>query len=168
MKIAVISDIHDNVWNLKAVLGKIQEAEGLIFCGDLCSPFTLGLMAEGFQKPIYAVEGNNEGDWRRITQVAGKFTHVHLYGEFYQGVIDGKRVAINHYPEIALPLAQSGLYEVVFYGHDHCAAIGQKGKTLTVNPGTLLGYDPIRKMDVPATYAMYDTQTNEAVLYTAT
>ena len=164
MKIAVVSDIHDNVWNLKAALEKIQDADLLICCGDLCSPFTLGMMGEGFQKPIYVVEGNNDGDWRRIAQVAGKFPHVQLCGELFQGEIGGKKAAINHYPEIALPLAQSGLYDVVFYGHNHRSAVEKHGKTLAINPGTLLGYDPIRKMDVPPTYGLYETETNEAVI----
>ena len=165
MNIAVFSDIHDHVWNLKAALEKIQTAELLICCGDLCSPFTLGMMAEGFQKPIYVVEGNNEGDWRRIAQVAARFTHVQLFGEFFQGEIAGRKAAINHYPEIALPLAQSGLFDVVFFGHNHRSAVDLVGKTLTINPGTLLGYDPIRKMDVPATFALYDTSEDMAQVY---
>ena len=166
MKIAVLSDIHDQVWNLRSALEKLQEADALVCCGDLCSPFTLDLLAEGFQKPIYAVEGNNEGDRRRLSLVAGKFPHVRLCGEFFQGELGGRKVAINHYPEIALPLAQSGLYAVVFYGHNHRPAIETAGKTLAVNPGTLLGYDPIQKIDVPPSYAMYDTLDNTAEIST--
>ena len=48
MKVAVLSDVHDNVWNLRAALESLAEAEALVFCGDLCSPFVLGLLADGF------------------------------------------------------------------------------------------------------------------------
>jgi uncharacterized protein len=165
MKIAIVSDIHDNVWTLQAALTRLHSADILICCGDLCSPFILGLMAEGFSGPIHIVEGNNEGDWRRITQQAARYPHAHLHGEFFQEEIDGKRFAVNHYPDIALPLAQSGKYDLVCYGHNHRFAIEQHGGTLTLNPGALLGYDPVSRSDVPATFIVYDTLSNEALGY---
>jgi uncharacterized protein len=165
MKIAIVSDIHDNVWTLKAALAQLNEAGILLCCGDLCSPFIVGLMAEAFGGAIHIVEGNNEGDWRRISQTAARFPSVHLHGEFFEDEIDGKRVAVNHYPNIALPLAQSGKYDLVCYGHDHHFAMEGRGSTLTLNPGTLLGYDPINKQDVPATFILYDTVLHEAAGY---
>jgi putative phosphoesterase len=165
MKIAVVSDIHDNVWTLKAALPKLRDAGVMICCGDLCSPFVIGLMAGGFDGPIHIVEGNNEGDWRRITQQAAQYAHVHLHGEFFQDEIDGQRVAVNHYPDIALPVAESGKYDLVCYGHNHRFAIEQRGDTLTINPGALLGYDPVNKQDIPATFVVYDTHTHQAVGY---
>jgi putative phosphoesterase len=165
MKIAIVSDIHDNVWTLKAALARVHDANHLICCGDICSTFIISLMAEGFSGPIYIVEGNNEGDWRRITQQAARYSHIHLCGEFFQDEIDGKRIAANHYPDIALPIAQSGKYDLVCYGHNHSFAIEQRGSTLTINPGALLGYDPVRKQDIPATFVVYETHTNEAIGY---
>jgi len=43
VKVAAISDIHDNVWKLEDILANIREdgSQMLIVCGDLCSPFTL-------------------------------------------------------------------------------------------------------------------------------
>ena len=165
MKIAVVSDIHDNVWTLKAALTQLQEANVLLCCGDLCSPFIVGLMAEAFPGAIHIVEGNNEGDWRRISQAAARFPHVHLYGEFFEGEMEGKRIAMNHYPAIALPLAESGRYDLVCYGHDHRFAIERRGSTLCLNPGALLGYDPIEKKDILATFIIYDTQLHQAAGY---
>ena len=165
MKIAIVSDIHDNVWTLKAALSQLQDAGILLCCGDLCSPFIVGLMAEAFSGTIHIVEGNNEGDWRRISQAAHKFPNVYLHGELFEDEIDGQRIAINHYPNIALPLAQSGKYDLVCYGHDHRFAIEQRGSTLSLNPGALLGYDPVSKQDIPATFIIYDTQLHEAAGY---
>jgi putative phosphoesterase len=165
MRIGLVSDIHDNVWTLQAALARLHNADLLICCGDLCSPFTVGVMAEGFSGPIHIVEGNNEGDWRRIAQQAAKYSHVHLYGEFLQDEMGGKRIAVTHYPDIALPIAQSGEYDLVCYGHNHRFAIEQRGSTLTLNPGTLLGYDPVSKRDIPATFIVYETLSNEALGY---
>lgn len=165
MKLAVVSDIHDNVWTLQAALAGLQESDLLICCGDLCSPFVAGLLAEGFRNPIHIIEGNNEGDWRRMAQVTGRHSHVHLHGEFFQAELGGKRIAVNHYPEIALPIAQSGRYDLVCYGHNHLFAIEQHGKTLMLNPGALLGYDPVHRCDIPATFIIYDTNSNSATGY---
>ena len=48
MRIAVLSDIHDHVWNLQAVLGALPAVDALICCGDLCSPFVVDLLAQRF------------------------------------------------------------------------------------------------------------------------
>jgi putative phosphoesterase len=162
MKLAIVSDIHDNVWTLQAALAGMQDAEQLICCGDLCSPFVVALIAERFHGPIHIVEGNNEGDWRRMTQLAGNYSNVFLHGEFFQEIFDGKRVAVNHYTDIALPIAQSGRYDVVCCGHNHRFAIEQHGDTLMLNPGALLGYDPVARRDIPATFMLYETTSNAA------
>jgi len=44
MKIAVLSDIHDNIWKLEEGLKSIEninDVQAMVFCGDLCAPFTL-------------------------------------------------------------------------------------------------------------------------------
>ncbi len=47
MRIAIISDIHDNLWNLAGTVDFIQNsADVLICCGDLCSPFVIDELAK--------------------------------------------------------------------------------------------------------------------------
>jgi len=163
VKIAVLSDVHDHVWNLRAALGALDDAEALVFCGDLCSPFVIGLLAEGFPgRPIHVVFGNNDGDLYRISQSAARHEHVHLHGELFTGELGGRRVAANHYPELAAGLAAGGGFDLVCHGHDHRFAIGSAGNTVTVDPGTLLGYDPVAAADVSATFAVYDTEVGAA------
>lgn len=159
MKVAILSDIHDNVWNLRAALMATQEAGALVCCGDLCSPFIIGLLGEGFpQGPVHIVFGNNDGDLFRIAQVAGKYPHVRLHGEFFQDVLGGRRIAANHYDNIARAIAASGDYDVVCYGHNHVYRIEQAGSTLTINPGAIMGYHPVDG-DIPATFVLYETET---------
>ena len=166
MKIAILSDIHDHVWNLRAALAGLGTADALLCCGDLCSPFIVGLLAEGFPgRPIHVVFGNNDGDLYRITQNAARQAQVTLHGELFQGEFDGKRVAVNHYPDIALAIAAAGQHDLVCYGHSHLFAIERQGRTLTVNPGAIMGYEPGGKRDIPATFVVYDTAADTTVAY---
>ncbi len=166
MKIVILSDIHDNVWKLAALLQNITNADAMICCGDLCSPFIVPQLAAGFAGPIHIVFGNNDGDLFRITQNAARFDHVHLHGEFLEIELGGKRFAVNHYDHIARRLAASDTYDVVCYGHNHIYQVERVGKTLTINPGPVMGYSPAQQQDVPSTYVIYDTATDEATRFT--
>ena len=152
MKIAICSDIHDNIWVLERALKKMQGADLLLFCGDFCAPFTLVQIAEGFPGPIHVVWGNNDGDKFLLSQQAARFDQVKLHGELADFEVEvqfhgelgdfevGKlRIAVNHYPEIARGLVRSGDYDLVCYGHDHQAHDEQVGKTRLINPGELMG-----------------------------
>jgi putative phosphoesterase len=153
MLIAIASDIHDNIWNLDRVLADIRtrKAEALLFLGDFCAPFTLAQIAEGFGGPVHAVFGNNDGDPFLLSTVARKYAHVTLHGQLAELELDGKRVAINHYPKIAIRLAESGAYAAVFSGHDHQAMVQRVGTTLWANPGEVMG-----RFGAPS-YGIYDT-----------
>jgi uncharacterized protein len=165
MKLAILSDIHDNVWTLAMALEGIKDADGLICCGDLCSPFILDQLADGFSGSIHIVFGNNDGDLFRITDKASRRANVQLHGAFFAGELGGKRVAVNHYPEIARPLAESGKYDLVCYGHNHSYMIEKVESTLAINPGALMGYDPQNKREISPTFIIYDTTTGEPLGY---
>lgn len=165
MKVAVLSDVHDHVWNLRAALASLGDADALVFCGDFCSPFVVALLAEGFAgRPVHAVFGNNDGDLFRIAQTAARHDHVRLEGEVFTGELGGLRVAANHFPDIALELARSGSFDLVCFGHDHRFRAERAG-ALAVNPGTLLGWDPAARADVPATFAVVDTDGPDAAFF---
>jgi putative phosphoesterase len=165
MRIAILSDIHDHVWNLADALIGVQNTKTMVVCGDLCSPFIVAQLAEGFSNPIHIVFGNNDGDLYRITNIAGRYDNVSLQGEFYQGELGGKRFAVNHYNNIALPLADSGAYDVVCYGHNHIFKIESRGDALLINPGTIMGYEPVGRKNIPPTLVIYDTESSAAEGY---
>ena len=165
MQIAVLSDIHDNVWKLAEALQRLQNADAMICCGDYCSPFVVAQLAGGFSGPIHLVFGNNDADLFRITSIDGGHDHVHTHGELFEGEFDGKRLAANHYNNIALRIAGSGEYDVVCYGHDHIFKIERIGESLTINPGPIMGYNPGRREDVPSTFVIYDSETDTATRY---
>lgn len=166
MRIAILSDIHDQVWKLDAALEAAHGADTLICCGDLCSPFIVHQMARGFQNPIHIVFGNNDGDLYRIAVNASRYAHVHLHGEFFSAEFGGRRLAANHYDHIARAVAVSGEFDVVCFGHNHFYEIGRAGRTLLINPGAILGvaFGPDgSRADVASTFVFYDTDSGAAV-----
>jgi putative phosphoesterase len=155
MQIAILSDIHDNIWKLETLLTGLQ-ADALIFCGDFCAPFTLAQIAEGFAGPIHAVFGNNDGDQFLLARVAGGFPHVRLHGDYAELDMEARRIAVTHYPEIGHALANGETFDLVCHGHSHERVIQQKGKTLRINPGEVMGRFGL------STYAIYETRTHQA------
>ncbi len=165
MKLVVLSDIHDNVWKLARALDLAQQGDAMVCCGDLCSPFIVHQMGRGFGKPIHIVFGNNDGDLFRITANARKYEHIHIHGEMFRGELGGKRVAANHYDNIARAMAGSSDFDVVLYGHNHVYDISRIGATLAINPGTIMGATFAAdgsRTDVTSTFVIYDTDTGEA------
>lgn len=162
MRVAIISDIHDHVWHLAGVLDHVRDCGAMVCCGDLCSPFVLAQLASGFEGEVHVVFGNNDGDRFMMSKVASTHDHVHLHGELFEGELGGTKFAANHYPEIAHRIAESGTCDVVCFGHSHELGIAHAGSSLLVNPGAVMGYDPVNSQDVPATFVVYDTEAGTA------
>ena len=119
MRIAILSDIHDNIPKLRAALARLDRADALVCLGDLCSPFIIKELALGYGGPIHVVFGNNDGDRYRIAQGATEFEHVEIHGEFVELDLDGRRFGVNHFDNIGRAMAGSGRYDVVCFGHNH-------------------------------------------------
>jgi hypothetical protein len=156
MRVAVLSDIHDNLWNLAAAIEHVSAtAERLICCGDLCSPFVMDVLAR-FPGPVDIVFGNNDADLFRITRKSTERVRVH--GEFFETELDGKKIAVNHFDYLARPIAASGLYDIVCCGHNHEFNVALVGRTLAINPGPIMGARfPGKWVDVLPTFVVLDT-----------
>lgn len=160
MKIAIISDTHDNVPNLEKALFWMNNngIEQIIHCGDLCAPAILiKVLAPGFSGPIHMVFGNVE-DRETVSEMTKKIDQVKHYGDLGEVEIDGKKIGFIHFPNEAKKLAQSRKYDLVFYGHNHTPWEERVGATRLVNPGTLAG------LFNKATFAIYDTKTDKLEL----
>ena len=141
MKIAILSDSHDNIWCLEKALDEVrrQSCDVLLHCGDLVAPFILAQMAQVFEGPIHVIEGNNDGDGRLQQQVAAGFSQITLHGPYAELELGGRRIAMIHYPEPARRIAQSGVFDLVCYGHDHLKHWERIEDCLLVNPGEVMG-----------------------------
>jgi putative phosphoesterase len=157
MKIAVLSDIHDRLDHLRSVLAEVRArgCERLFFLGDFCAPFSLDELASGYSAPIDAVFGNNDGDAFLLSRVATKHPHVTLHAPLAELNVESKKILLNHYPEIARPLASSGAADAVFSGHDHQRYVHRFGGTLWANPGEIMGRFGI------VSFGMYDTTAHD-------
>jgi len=165
MRLAILSDIHDNVWKLAGALEAARGADAMICCGDLCSPFIVHQLARGFLAPIHIVFGNNDGDRFRIGANAAQYPHIKIHGEMMRGEFAGRRIAANHYDNIARAIAASGEYDVVCYGHNHIYDVSRAGRTLAINPGAVMGATFAAdgsRTDVASTFVIYETETGVA------
>lgn len=161
MQIAVLSDIHDNIWNLEKVLHAINgKVESIICLGDFCAPFITPKIA-ALNVPIYACLGNNDEDQIGLLKMGGEmFKWTFLAEEYGQIELGSKKLAYCHYPKLGELLAKTGNYDAVFHGHTHNAVIEKNGRTLLVNPGAICGIQKGKPGE--ASYAIYNTETNTA------
>lgn len=157
MIVAILSDIHDNLPVLRKALERCRDAEVLICCGDLCSPFVAKELGQGFARPIHIVFGNNDGDPFRLAMNAAKFPHLHFHGEYVELELGGKTFAVNHFDNIGRAIARGGQYDVVCFGHNHRFEITQAGRTLVINPGEVFG-----GLTGQSTFVLLDTTTGKA------
>jgi putative phosphoesterase len=156
MRIGIISDIHDNVWALEKALEGVRGCDALLCLGDLCAPFTIAQIAKGFEGPVHLVWGNNDGDKLHIAASAEAQGDVHIHGDFADLTLDGRHIAMTHYPHLAQALGLGQQYDLVCYGHNHERAIRWEGRTLLVNPGEVMGRFGV------SSWAVYDTESGRA------
>lgn len=143
MIIAVMSDSHDHLENLRHALNLIKKenARHIIHCGDFVAPFVLKeLQAAGI--PVNGVFGNNDGDQYLLTHAAlnsgGLIRLDSLIGEI---TLDGLHIAYTHQWPVAEGLAATGKYHLVCFGHSHTFFKDQTDDTLILNPGEIMGKD---------------------------
>lgn len=158
MEIAIVSDIHDNLKNLNAVLDRCESRniEHMICCGDLCSPFVISALGES-NLNVYIVFGNNDGDRFNMTRLAEQYPNIKIFGEYIGDednplVLDGVKFGVSHFPFYAKTMIKTGWYDAVFFGHSHQYHKQKFGKSLYLNPGEVAGI-----FNEP-TFAIYDTE----------
>jgi hypothetical protein len=163
MLVGVLSDIHDNLDNLRQALKifKERDVKALIFCGDFCSPIPSRVLAGEFKGEVHCVFGNGDGDRFAMLNAANtQYPNLKLHGEYAELEFEGVRVAVTHYPFYASALARTGDYQAVFSGHTHESHQERIGACLWLCPGDILGWKG------KAACAIYNTATNSAEIIT--
>ncbi len=158
MNIAIISDIHENFHNLILALQEMDNhnIQQIICLGDLMNSGVAKLL--GTQKiPVYMIWGNNDGEKVEITLASKKenssltvSTNVYDFLE-----LGGRKIFISHYEDLARPMAKSGDFDAVFYGHTHIQQTEKIKDCWVVNPGEIAAGKTKK-----ATFAIYNTATN--------
>lgn len=139
MRIGVMSDTHDNLPKIRGAveLFNREGVELVLHAGDFISPFTVNEL-EGLRCRLVGVFGNNDGERFQLR------ARVERIGEIAEDAktleVGGRRVILTHKDLLVEPLARSGLYDLVVYGHTHKPDIRRVGGTLVVNPGEAGGW----------------------------
>lgn len=155
MLIGICSDSHDHVEHIKKGVSLFKEKKvvKVIHAGDYCSPFTIPLF-KGL--PFHGIFGNNDGDKFLLIK---KFAEIdaHLHGDFYSFDLDNLKFAVYHgtYPQITESLELSKQFDVVISGHTHEPGVLTIGDTVSINPGSMNGFDG------DALVALFDTLTRQ-------
>ena len=159
MKIGVVSDTHGNVANFKKAVNWLsgQGIDVVLHCGDIGSPESMKESLAGFKGEFFGILGNMDADFEMDLKEYN-FGKVKVAESNLELEFDGKKIAMAHKPEPAKKLAETGKYNLVFYGHTHKPNVAQANHCLLVNPGELAG-----QLFKPS-FAVYDTSTGKLEL----
>jgi putative phosphoesterase len=163
MKIAIVSDTHNNWANFKKAIEwiKKEKIQLILHCGDICSQETLDDANKLFDAKIKFVKGNGDHGLdlpeKMELEVEGN-PSAGASTELSRMSSGRVKIAFCHFPDLAKKMAQSGKFDVVFYGHTHRPWEEKIKKCHMINPGELAGHF------YKATFAVYDTNTEKLEL----
>jgi hypothetical protein len=146
MKVAILSDTHSNWINFEKAINWIMKnkIQLILHCGDIMSQEIIDDARRVFNGEIKFVKGNAD------------------YGldlpEKMEIDFNSKKIAFAHFLDVAKKIAQSGKFDLVFYGHTYRPWDEKIGNSHMINPGEMAGqfYKP--------TFAVYDTATGNLEL----
>lgn len=138
MLIGVMADSHDNVPMIEAAVSLFNQhqVQHVLHAGDFVAPFAIDPL-RGLECPVLSVFGNNDGERLGLAARIREIGEVHAY--LATATLADRQIAIVHYPELAEPLAKSGAFDLVVYGHTH-RVDQRQDHGLLLNPGETGGW----------------------------
>jgi hypothetical protein len=159
MKIAILSDSHDNLKILEKFLAfcKKKKIKTIIHCGDITNPDTLNFIRENFKGEIFVSLGNADLK-EKILSLKNRLSGVFIFEELGEIEIDNLKIGFCHSPDQLNELIQKKEYDFSFFGHTHKPSLKKTGSCYLVNPGNSanLYFQP--------TFAILDTKTKKIEL----
>lgn len=133
MKIALVSDSHDNLSYIRKFLEDVKKrnVDLIIHLGDIISPFS-GREFLKAGKKIISIFGNNDGEIKGLSSL------LDIKPFPRELKIDGKKIILYHDPLFEEEKLEN--FDFLFYGHTHKKYYIKKGDTTIINPGELCGY----------------------------
>ena len=136
-KIGVVSDTHNNLVNVREIVG-LFNAVGVarvVHTGDITKGKTLDVFA-GLDAPLYGVFGNN--DVERNTLEASIQAHAFTFCDPpLELTWHGVRIVVVHDPR---DLDLAGDFDLALHGHTHMFRSEHTAGTLVFNPGECAGH----------------------------
>ena len=143
MLVAIMSDSHDNIWNLRRAVEIIKDSQAglIIHCGDFIAPFMLKEL-DTAAIPVQGVFGNNDGDQHMLTKMSlTMLKNVTLHGLVGQVDVEGFSIGFTHYAGMGEGLVSAGTCQLVCFGHSHEHEIRRIENVTMLNPGEVMGKD---------------------------
>lgn len=145
MKLGVMADTHNNIPIIESVVALFNEMEVslVVHAGDFRSPCAVEPLAD-LNCWVVGVFGNN--DLRRERELTEAFEDIGTVRPSFHNhafiTHRSREIAVTHYSEFAVPIAESGTHDIVVYGHSHRInhqvyrhTDSEKAETLLLNPG---------------------------------
>jgi uncharacterized protein len=146
MRLAVLSDIHDHLEHLRAVLQALRtlRPDALILCGDLTTPKILSQCRSAAPDVTFCLGNCDQHNAVALRSGALELGIVPWDSVGIYPLDHCESVAFAHFPHTARAAALSGGHRAVFYGHTHKPAeerleLEQGGRVLLANPGDVQG-----------------------------
>lgn len=191
MLIGIISDIHSNIYGLKAVLHKLQKTDIIICAGDITGYYTFvnEVFTELKNNKIQFIKGNfdnflfSDSFKNKIIQESVNYTKNVITLENLELIknaktklslkIDSKQIKVFHGSPWKIDEYINPNYksfekfklinaDLIILGHTHKPMIKKIGQTIIVNPGSC---GQPRDYDDRASCAIYDTKTCEVNIF---
>jgi len=148
MKLLIISDSHNNIANLKHVMGfaKKFKTDAVIHCGDWNTIESIDAVLS-FGIPLYTVTGNADIDPQVSEKLKAKSEK---FGEdFLEFELGGWKIGVVH----KIKNLESGIsnMDIIFTGHFHSKDDRIVDGVRIVRPGAIINGN---------NFAIYDTTTN--------
>jgi uncharacterized protein len=158
--IGILSDSHDNVPRLRAVVRLFKDAgcDLVVHAGDFVAPFAARELA-ALGCPVKAVFGNCDGEKAGLAAALEPFGLIHQAPLVFEHA--GRRILVTHLNLPAQKFAARHVYDVVIFGHTHKPDVRRNGKTLLINPGETGGW-----VTGKSTVALYDPAAADANIVT--
>src|SRR3989338_2881615 len=143
MKIAILSDTHDNTQAIVWIIEYLnqQKINICLHAGDIINPGILFRFRDHYQGTLHFVFGNNDGEhaiWERRSSEAKNVT-CHLNEMRIE--LNGRKIFMNHFSSIGESVVKSGDFDLVIGGHDHRYRVIEKNSSLFMNPGNTVTKD---------------------------
>lgn len=139
MRIGVISDTHDHLANVGAIVTLLNDAgvERVVHTGDITKAKTLEVLAR-LRAPLVGVYGNNDRE-RSSLEAAAARHGFHLVDPPLELRWAGRRLVVVHDP-LELEGDVHHRFDLVLHGHNHRRILERRGGALIFNPGECAGF----------------------------
>src|SRR3989344_3654248 len=103
MKIALISDTHDNSPAVTWIIEYLNQNKIPVtfHAGDIINPTIITRFRDHFQGHLHFVLGNNDGEVMMLTQIADQAKNLTCHNKEMSLEIEGKHLFMNHYSTFA-------------------------------------------------------------------